>query len=1143
MKTLKNMKLAESSNSSLELLNETLGLNLSVNEIDHLSNAYNTMDQSPTVTELMMFSQVNSEHCRHKIFNAQWHIDDRKQSHTLFQMIKNTMLTHPNQVIVAYDDNAAVLTGHQQSQWLMIDPYEHHYFYQTEPCHIVFKVETHNHPTAISPHPGAGTGCGGEIRDEAATGRGAQAKAGLCGFATGHLHLPQQPQPWETNTPKPPHLASALNIMLEGPIGAAAYNNEFGRPNLTGFFRTLETPVTGEVGDFIRSYYKPIMLAGGIGNIRESQIHKHNVIPGTHLIVLGGPAMRIGIGGGSASSRSTQEHQAELDFASVQRANPQMQRKAQEVINACWRLGENNPIVSIHDVGAGGLCNAFPELVHADQLGATFNLGAIPCAQFDLSPMEIWCNEAQERYVLAIAAEHLESFDTICQREQCPYAVVGTTTKQPQLILQDKEDPSQTSVNLPMSVLFEDMPALECNLQRASVEQLPFDLSLVSLQEAIKRVLQFPCVGDKSFLITIGDRSVGGLVARDQMVGPWQVPVADVAVTHSDFIHNSGEAFAMGERTPIGLLHPAASARMAIGEAITNLMAAPVNSLSDISLSANWMAACDFSTDAISLYDAVQAVGIELCPALGINIPVGKDSLSMKVEWQDGNKKHTVASPVSLIISAAAPISDVTQTLTPQLHPGSDTQLVFIDLSNGNQCMGGSVLAQVYQSLGQRPADIDTPETIKRGFSAIKELKEKALIDAYHDRSDGGLMVTLCEMAFASRCGLKIDISELGENSITSLFNEELGVVVEVRQENIIRAQAILKNHRLLENTYIIGQPTNTEQVSITHHQQEIINESRTTLHRLWSSTSFHMQGLRDNPTCAQQAYDNILNEKDPGLNSTLTFNHQEDICAPYIQLTKPVIAILREQGTNGHVEMSAAFMKTGFHCIDVHMSDLVNNRVDINNFQGLIACGGFSFGDVLGAGRGWAESILCNPRLVEGFQRFFNNQNTFTLGVCNGCQMLAYLTDIIPGSEHFPLWKGNESEQFEARLCLVEIPKSPSVVLQGMAGSIIPIVVSHAEGQATFNNSNDLSSLYQQQQTCLHYVDHLHQRTHRYPFNPNGSSEGLAGVTSKDGRVTLMMPHPERVFRTSQFSWSPDDWGETSPWLRLFRNARAWLK
>ena len=951
---LKTIKLSKKSNQSLQEANQELGLSLNSTEIDYLHQAYQTLNQSPSDAELMMFSQVNSEHCRHKIFNADWTIDGRKQAYTLFQMIKNTMRTHPNQVQVAYDDNAAVLSGHEHTRWLMIDPEQHHYHYKDEPSHIVFKVETHNHPTGISPFPGAATGSGGEIRDEAATGRGAQAKAGLCGFATGHLHLPNLSQPWEVDTPKPPHLASALDIMMEAPIGAASFNNEFGRPNLTGFFRTFESSITREVGNIIRSYYKPIMLAGGIGTIRESQIHKQTLTAETKLIVLGGPAMKIGLGGGSASSRSNLDQLASLDFASVQRANPHMQRKAQEVINTCWRLGDDNPILSIHDVGAGGLSNALPELIHADQLGAQFDLQAIPNAQPDLSPMEVWCNEAQERYVLAIAPNDLTRFDAICQREQCPYAVIGITTPEPQLILQDQDHPVQNPINLPMSVLFEDMPPMQCDLHRSDIEHDPFDIADIAFHDAASRVLQFPAVGDKSFLITIGDRSVGGLVARDQMVGPWQVPVADVAVTHSDFVQHTGEAFAMGERTPIALLHPAASARMAIGEALTNLMAAPVQHLSDISLSANWMAACDFSADAISLYDAVQAVGMELCPALGINIPVGKDSLSMKVEWQDNEQTHTVASPVSLIVTAAAPVADVTQTLTPELHPNQDTTLLFIDLADGNQCLGGSVLTQVYQSLGQRPADIDRPELLKNGFTALQELKSKDLLLAYHDRSDGGLFVTVAEMAFASHCGLSLDISLLGNNPIAALFNEELGVVIEVATEHVVRTQAILKNHELLDQTHVIGQPHSSDRLHITHNEQTLMDEARITLQRLWSATSFHMQALRDNPECAQQAYDNLLDAKDPGLNADITFDSNTDVSAPYLNLTPPKVAILREQGTNGHIEMAAAFERCGFSCHDVHMTDLIHSKQSLTEFQGLAVCGGFSYGDVLGAGRGW---------------------------------------------------------------------------------------------------------------------------------------------------------------------------------------------
>ena len=1142
-KTLTLDAISENLHQLIQRMITALNLKLNQFEIEHLVSVYRTRNQIPTETELMMFAQINSEHCRHKIFNASWSINNRQQELSLFDMIRYTMQQNPNQVRVAYDDNAAVLNGHQHTHWLQPDPTDHQYRSHTEPSHIVFKVETHNHPTAISPYAGAATGSGGEIRDEAATGRGAETKAGLSGFMTGHLNIPNLSQAWENNLPKPPHLASALDIMLEGPIGSSRFNNEFGRPCLTGIFRTFENSIPRKVGKDIRSYYKPIMIAGGIGSIRESQITKQPIPAGAQLIVLGGPAMRIGLGGGSASSTSNTDTNTTLDFASVQRANPQMQRKVQEVINTCWQMGQNNPIISIHDVGAGGLCNALPELIYADKLGGQFDLKRIPCSQSNLSAMEIWCNEAQERYVLAVLDSDIELFADICQREQCPYAIVGIATSEPTLKLSDDNKQTLQAINLPMAALFEDMPALECTVSRTPFGQCNFTTTGLLIDEVIERVLQFPAVADKSFLITIGDRSVGGLVARDQMVGPWQIPVSDVAVTHSDFQGYTGEAMAMGERTPIACLHPAASARMAIGEALTNLIAAPIKKLNDISLSANWMAACDYSSDAADLYDAVQAVGTELCPALGINIPVGKDSLSMKVEWQDNEEKHIVASPVSLIVTAAAAVNDVRETLTPELHPEQETCLIFIDLANGAQCLGGTSLAQVYQKLGQRPADIDSPEIFKKGLEAIIEAKNKQLLLAYHDRSDGGLFVTLAEMAFASRCGLEVDISNLGADPIKILFNEELGVVIEVAKHELIRVQAIFKNHDVLDLFHPIGKPQKFQTLQIKHNNLTVVNHSRSHLQRLWSSTSYHMQALRDHTGLAQQAYDTILDNDDPGLNSVITFDPNEKISAPFLNLTPPRIAILREQGTNGHREMAAAFHRSGFQCHDIHMTDLNRGKTSLSDYHGLVACGGFSYGDALGAGRGWAQTILHNQQLFDTFSDFFSRQNTFTLGVCNGCQMLSYLNQIIPGAENFPLWKTNQSQQFEARLSLVLIPKTASILMSNMSGSVMPVVVSHGEGRATIDSCKIQSQLDKEQHICLQYVDHRHRVTEQYPFNPNGSPAGTAGVTSADGRVTLMMPHPERGFRTSQNSWAPNTWGEHSPWIRLFENARAWLQ
>lgn len=1128
----------------LEESNQQLGLQLSGHEIQHLYNSFVRLNKNPTHTELMMFAQVNSEHCRHNIFNANWTINNEARTHSLFDMIKNTVKAAPNQVKTAYKDNAAVIGGHTGSWFIPID---NQYQHQVEPHNIVLKVETHNHPTAISPMAGAATGSGGEIRDEAATGRGAYSKAGLCGFMTGHLHIPGMKQPWELDRNKPPHLASALDIMLQGPIGAAAYNNEFGRPNIHGFFRTFDMRVPQTVGSITRSYYKPIMIAGGIGAIREDSIDKQALKPGNHLIVLGGPAMNIGLGGGGASSNNNTDTQQELDFASVQRANPEMQRRAQEVINRCWSLGDKNPIISIHDVGAGGLSNALPEIIHTDGLGAEFKLNQIPTAQTNLSPMEIWCNESQERYVLAIETEHLELFDQLCRREQCPYAIVGEVKKTKQLILSQDihnttdethhAEPPTDIINIPMATLFEDMPSLQYDVSHQPLHRQPFNIDHIHIDDAIDRTLQFPCVADKSFLITIADRSVGGLVSRDSMVGPWQVPVSDVAVTCTDFKQSTGEAFTTGERPPIALLHPAASARMAVGEALTNIAAAPIDSITDITLSANWMNACGYANDAVALYDAVQAIGMELCPALGINIPVGKDSLSMQVNWSHEDTTHTATAPLSLVITAAAPITDVRKTLTPQLTLAQDTTLLLIDLAKGSQCLGGSVLSQVYQELGQRPADFASPIIMKHFFELMRELHERSLALAYHDRSDGGLITTLLEMAFASHCGLTIDISPLGDKPIPILFNEELGVVIQINSDQLVTVQAMLQNHQLLNHAHVIGTPNTSNKIDIQHHGKCYYQASRVDLQRTWSRLSYHMQARRDNPACAEQAYDQLLNEADPGLTAKVTFDHNDDITAPYVHTQPPRMAILREQGVNGHVEMAAAFDRAGFRCFDIHMSDLLHNPQQLEDYQGLAVCGGFSFGDTLGAGRGWAQSILRNASLKEQFQRFFHRENTFTLGVCNGCQMLSHLQSIIPGADHWPTWTTNQSEQFEARLSLVRIPPTPSIILNGMEGSVLPVVVSHAEGRAASNTD------YTKITPCMQYVDNQHRITEDYPANPNGSAHGLAGVTTTDGRVTIMMPHPERVFRQEQLSWKPNDWHSNTPWLRLFQNAKVWLQ
>ena len=1117
--------------------NQTLGLALSENEIVYLDHLFQQLSRNPSDVELMMFAQINSEHCRHKIFNADWSIDGQKKELSLFDMIRHTYATHPDQVFVAYKDNAAILKGHVATRFFM-HPETHCYESVVEHLPIVLKVETHNHPTAIAPFSGAATGSGGEIRDEAATGRGAQTKAGLMGFSVSHLHIPGFLQPWETETEclsQPKHMSSALEIMLQGPIGAAAFNNEFGRPNISGYFRTFEMVIQSELGNIYRGYAKPIMIAGGIGTIRESQIQKQSIPPEADLIVLGGLAMSIGLGGGSASSRSTSESSEQMDFASVQRANPEMQRRAQEVINTCVSFGEKNPILSIHDVGAGGLSNALPELVQTDQLGAQLNLRAVPVAESGMTPLEIWCNESQERFVLALKPESFTLFETIARRERCPYAVIGKATQKTQLIL---EDPcfNNRPIDMTMSALFDEVTRTSRQDSHITPPELSFDIAHINIQEAVKKVLQFPCVGDKSFLITIGDRTVGGWVARDQMVGPWQVPVADVGVTCADFMGYQGEALAIGERAPIALLHPAAAARMAVGEAITNIAAADIEDISQVVLSANWMAAADAPGEGAGLYDAVQTLGMELCPALGISIPVSKDSLSMRVN-------HTMA-PQSLIITATARVTDVRQTLTPQLQTEvGETQLLLIDLGKGANCLGGSCLAQVHQTLGERPPDVDDPVSLRHFFSAIQWLNKNNLLLAYHDRSDGGLFVTLCEMAFAGHTGVTVQIDALGENPMASLFTEELGAVLQIRTIDARKIREILQQHQLAAYSHFIGTVNHSDEMVIRYQERDYYREKRNRLHRLWSETSFRLQSLRDHTPCAQAQFDQLLVENDSGLRAKLSFDHNEDISAPYIHRGKrPRVAILREQGVNGHVEMAMAFHRAGFESIDVHMSDLLNGTVRLKTFKGVVACGGFSYGDVLGAGRGWAQSILMHPKMYEAFSRFFQRPDSFALGVCNGCQMFSYLKELIPGADHWPQFQRNQSEQFEARLSLVRILPSASLFFRGMEHSILPIAVAHGEGRVIFTEPNSIHSTIHRQLITVQYVDSHHQPTETYPANPNGSPLGITGFTTTDGRVTILMPHPERVFRTVQLSWHPQEWQEDSPWMRFFRNARVWV-
>jgi phosphoribosylformylglycinamidine synthase len=1124
---------------ALENANRQMGLALSEEEINYLVKQFTALKRDPTDTELMMFAQANSEHCRHKIFNANWVIDRQVQSTSLFNMIRNTHVRNPGQVLLAYLDNAAVLRGFDG---LLFSPdAQHVYHARMEERHIVMKVETHNHPTAISPFPGAATGSGGEIRDEGATGRGSKAKAGLTGFSVSNLRIPDALQAWEEDDDYgvPARLAPALQIMLEGPIGASAFNNEFGRPNLCGYFRSFELDVAGAR----RGYHKPIMLAGGVGHIRPSNLQKRTLPPGAKIVVLGGPAMLIGLGGGAASSMSAGHRDEDLDFASVQRGNPEIQRRCQEVIDACTRMGLKNPIYAIHDVGAGGLSNAIPELLHDCGRGGRVELRDIPSADPSLSPLEIWCNEAQERYVLGLDPEAMEWFAQICARERCPFAIVGEVTTARHLIVHDRMF-DKNPIDAPMSLFFGSPPKILRNVRRVLLEYPQFSPSLddYDLVEVALRVLHLPTVANKKFLITIGDRSITGLVARDQMVGPWQVPVADCAVTATDFQHHSGEAMAIGERAPLALLNPAASARMAVAEALTNLAAAAVDDLSDVVFSANWMAACGHPGEDAALFEAVKAVGMELCPALGIAIPVGKDSLSMKTVWDapngDGKRvQKAVTSPLSLIISAFARVSDVRRTLTPQLQKVPDTVLILIDLGRRKNRLGGSALAQVHKHLGQHAPDLDRPEDLKSLFQAIQSLNAEGKLLAYHDRSDGGLFVTLCEMAFAGRCGLDISLDVLGHDVLPALFSEELGAVVQVRRQDIDEVMIYFVGHTSLSGyVHVIGQPTDNDILSFSHRQHILMAMPRSELERAWSETTYHMQRLRDNPGCAKEEYDALLDNDDPGLHLHVPFTLQ----APAVTRTRPRLAVLREQGVNGQVEMAAAFDRAGFECVDVHMSDLLEGRATLADFQGLAACGGFSYGDVLGAGGGWAKSVLFHARARDQFQAFFERPDTFSLGVCNGCQMLAQLHELIPGAEYWPRFERNRSEQFEARLVMVQIPPSPSILLQGMAGARMPITVAHGEGFARFNNLSLAQNAGEKSYVAMRYVDNRGRVTESYPFNPNGSPLGITGLTTRDGRVTIMMPHPERVFLRRQFSWIDPAWtDEEAPWMQLFYNAR----
>jgi len=1126
--------------SALEKANTELGLALSDDEIEYLVQNFTNLNRNPTDIELMMFAQANSEHCRHKIFNADWIIDGEEQDKSLFAMIRNTHELHPEGVLSAYKDNSAVMNGPQASRFVA-NPDDHTYAYSDTEMPIIMKVETHNHPTAISPAPGAATGSGGEIRDEGATGRGSRFKAGLCGFSVSNLRLPDAEQPWETDYGKPGRIVSALDIMLEGPIGSAGFNNEFGRPNLCGYFRTFEEKVPGPNGEEVRGYHKPIMLAGGLGNIRPEHVEKCDLSVGAPVVVLGGPAMLIGLGGGAASSMASGTSAEDLDFASVQRDNPEMERRCQEVIDHCTNLADN-PILSIHDIGAGGLSNGVPEIVNDSGRGGRFELRTIPNDDPGMSPMEIWCNEAQERFVLVIDPARIDEFEALCARERCPYAIIGEVTEETDLVLGDAHF-DNTPIDLPLSVLLGKPPKMLRDVHHKTFQKQEFETGGIDIDEAAMRVLHLPTVADKTFLITIGDRSVTGLVARDQMVGPWQVPVADVAVTASSYDHYCGEAMAVGERTPIGLLQHAASGRMAIAEAITNIAASRIEKLSDLKLSANWMAPAGHPGEDAGLYDTVRAVGMELCPELGICIPVGKDSMSMKTVWQQDGEDRSVTAPLSLIITAFAPVLDVRRTLTPQLRTDKgDTDLILIDLGKGKNRLGGSALAQVYKQIGHHPADLDDPQALKNFFTAVQQLNADNLLLAYHDRSDGGLFATITEMAFAGHTGVTVELDALGDDPTAAMFSEELGAVIQVAHCDTDAVLETLHNLGLGQYSHVIGNLNDDDNIVFQHDHTDVLNVACVDVHRAWSETTWRMQSLRDNPLRAQQEYDRLLDRNDPGMQPVVTFDAEDNISAPYIgKGERPRMAILREQGVNGQREMAAAFDKAGFSSVDVHMSDVISGRVSLADFHGLVACGGFSYGDVLGAGQGWAKSVLFNSRARDEFAAFFARNDSFGLGVCNGCQMMSSLHELIPGTDAWPQFVRNDSEQFEARVSMVEVQESPSILLAGMSGSHLPIAVAHGEGRAEFvRNSADIAE--DSGLVSLRYVDNYGEVADSYPANPNGSPHGITGMTTTDGRFTIMMPHPERVFRTAQFSWHPDEWGEDGPWLRMFRNARCWV-
>ncbi|MBI6529755.1 phosphoribosylformylglycinamidine synthase [Proteus vulgaris] len=1136
---LKTIDVLAKGKDALVKANIEMGLALADDEVDYLVDAFNRLARNPTDVELYMFAQANSEHCRHKIFNADWIIDGKAQDKSLFKMIKNTFEQTPDYVMSAYKDNAAVMEGSVAGRFYP-DAEKGRYHYHQEPVHILMKVETHNHPTAISPWPGAATGSGGEIRDEGATGRGAKPKAGLVGFSVSNLRIPGFEQPWEEDFGKPERIVNALDIMTEGPLGGAAFNNEFGRPALLGYFRTYEEQVNSHNGVEIRGYHKPIMLAGGIGNIREDHVQKGEITVGAKLIVLGGPSMNIGLGGGAASSMTSGQSDADLDFASVQRDNPEMERRCQEVIDRCWQLGDDNPILFIHDVGAGGLSNAMPELVNDGGRGGRFELRDVLNDEPGMSPLEIWCNESQERYVLAVSPEKMPLFDALCQRERAPYAVIGEATQARELVLNDTHFDNKP-IDMPLDILLGKAPKMLRDVKSQKTEGEYLDRKDIDLKDAVYRVLHLPTVAEKTFLITIGDRTVTGMVARDQMVGPWQIPVANCAVTTATLDSYYGEAMSIGERAPIALLDFAASARMAVGEALTNMAGSDVQSLNRIKLSANWMSAAGHPGEDAGLYDAVKAIGEELCPELGITIPVGKDSMSMKTRWQDKDGKNKeVTSPLSLVITAFSRVEDVRKTVTPELSTQSGNCLYLIDLGNGHNALGATALAQVYRQLGQKAADLRNVEQLKQFFNVMQQLVNEGKLLAYHDRSDGGLFVTLAEMAFAGHCGLNVDISAYDEDILAGLFNEELGGVIQISTEHQDTVESLFAQYGLADCLHYLGQATQDDAIIIQSRETEVYNEKRSTLRLWWAETTWQMQRLRDNPECADEEHQAKQDINDPGLNVHLTFDPSEDIAAPYIATgSRPRIAVLREQGVNSHVEMAAAFDRAGFDAIDVHMSDLHSSRRSLSDFDVLVACGGFSYGDVLGAGEGWAKSILFNSRLRDEFAQFFERQDTLSLGVCNGCQMMSTLSELIPGADLWPRFVRNRSERFEARFSLVKVTESPSLLLQGMVGSQMPIAVSHGEGFAEFRHAEQLAQLEAQNLVGLRFVDNYGQPTEQYPLNPNGSVKGITAVTTRDGRSTIMMPHPERVFRTVSNSWHPDNWGEDSPWMRLFRNAR----